>query len=80
LIGDDRSGEWHAPFAVAWTSSSPELDIVANGAGAMQTASCGHRAEIFGSFRENLAMGRPNMRLRPPHPWPVPRKFRDMAL
>jgi hypothetical protein len=44
------------------TASSPELVVVANGAGGMQTGRCGHRAGISRSFRETLATRFPNLR------------------
>jgi hypothetical protein len=46
------------------TAALPELVVVANGAGAMQTGRCGHRAGIPRSFRETLATRFPNLRQR----------------
>jgi hypothetical protein len=54
--------------------------FVANGAGAMQAAPCGHRAGILGSFRETFATRQPNMRRRHPQSRDASRKFRENAL
>jgi hypothetical protein len=63
LIGDEWPGDWlrRSPLP---DRSSPELVVVANGACAMQTGRCGHRAGISRSFRETLATRFPNLRQR----------------
>ena len=51
-----------APSAGAGPAHRADQYDVTNGAVAMQTAPCGYRAGISGSFRESLATYRPHMR------------------